>query len=116
MQTSLVATRRLSYCAREREVAFCPITRSIAQHGMVLGMGATAKVTVTLPVGDLGEIKALVLQGQAMSVSGFVQHAVRNALDDVSGWRADLAVMLNDSGGPLSGAEYVWAAEALGIA
>ena len=51
----------------------------------------------------------------AASVSGFVQHAVGVALDDVSGWGAMLAQALHESGGPMSADERVWADSALGV-
>lgn len=75
---------------------------------MVFGM-ATKKVTVTIPVEQLDEIRALVDAGQASSVSGFVQHAVGVALDDVSGWAAMLEGALDETGGPLTGKERKWA-------
>ncbi len=80
---------------------------------MVLGM-ATRKVTVTLDEVQLDQIRRLVEDGGAPSVSGFVQHAVAVALDDVAGWGAMLAGALHDTGGPLSDDERVWADEQLG--
>src|SRR6185312_2491337 len=50
--------------------------------GMVVGM-ATRKVTITLDEAQLERIRGLVDAGSARSVSGFVQHAVGVALDDV---------------------------------
>lgn len=75
---------------------------------MVFGM-ATKKVTITLPVEQLDEIRALVDASRASSVSGFVQHAVGVALDDVSGWSAMLAGALEETGGPLTEEERTWA-------
>ena len=75
---------------------------------MVDGM-ATKKVTVTLDEGQLDRIRALVEAGSAPSVSGFVQHAVGLALDDVAGWGALLAEALRQTGGPLSDEERTWA-------
>jgi len=75
---------------------------------MVFGM-ATKKVTITLPVEQLEEIRALVDASRASSVSGFVQHAVGVALDDVSGWSAMLAGALEETGGPLTEEERTWA-------
>jgi Arc/MetJ-type ribon-helix-helix transcriptional regulator len=75
---------------------------------MVIGM-ATSKVTVTLHEGQLDRIRALVAAGSAPSVSGFVQHAVAVALDDVAGWGALLAGALGQTGGPLSDEERAWA-------
>lgn len=80
--------------------------------GMVIGM-ATRKVTVTLDEEQLERIRSLVAAGGAASVSGFVQHAVRLALDDVAGWGAMLATALTDTGGDLSAAERAWADEIL---
>lgn len=82
---------------------------------MVDGM-ATRKVTVTLDATQLDRIRALVERGSASSVSGFVQHAVAVALDDVAGWGALLAEALRDSGGALSDEERAWADELLGTA
>lgn len=80
---------------------------------MVLGM-ATKKVTVTLDETLLQRIRALVEAGSASSVSGFVQHAVSVALDDVAGWGALLAEGLRETGGPLSDQERAWADAILG--
>ncbi len=80
---------------------------------MVNGM-ATRKVTVTLDERQLERIRSLVDSGSAPSVSGFVQHAVGVALDDVAGWGALLAQALRDSGGPLSDDERRWADQILG--
>lgn len=79
---------------------------------MVAGM-ATRKVTITLDVDQIDRIRDLVESGSAPSVSGFVQHAVGVALDDVAGWGAMLADALRDTGGELTAAERRWADEAL---
>ena len=71
---------------------------------MVIGM-ATTKVTVTLSNEDVAAIRALVAKGHAGSVSGFVQHAVRVGLQDVSGWGAMLAQALEQTGGPITPSE-----------
>jgi Arc/MetJ-type ribon-helix-helix transcriptional regulator len=81
---------------------------------MVIGM-ATRKVTVTLDEAQLDRIRALVAAGNASSVSGFVQHAVSVALDDVAGWGALLAEALRETGGPLTDEEREWADELLGV-
>ena len=81
---------------------------------MVLGM-ATKKVTVTLDEGQLNRIRGLVDSGTASSISGFVQHAVGIALDDVAGWGALLAAALEETGGELSAEERRWADEAIGL-
>lgn len=80
---------------------------------MVVGM-ATRKVTVTLGEEQLHQIRKLVDTGSATSVSGFVQHAVSVALDDVVGWGALLAEALRDTGGPLTDEERAWADGLLG--
>lgn len=80
---------------------------------MVVGM-ATRKVTVTLPEAQLERVRALVEQGAAGSVSGFVQHAVSNALDDLAGWEAVLKEGLKSTGGGLTDDERAWADKVLG--
>ena len=75
---------------------------------------ATRKVTVTLEADQLERIRTLVESGEAASVSGFVQHAVGVAIDDVAGWGAMLANALEVTGGELSAEERSWADEALG--
>lgn len=81
--------------------------------GMVSGM-ATRKVTVTLDEVQLEQIRELVRTGRAASVSGFVQHAVAIAIDDVAGFEAMLAEALEQTGGPLTDEERAWADEMLG--
>jgi Arc/MetJ-type ribon-helix-helix transcriptional regulator len=75
---------------------------------------ATKKVTVTLDEAQLEQIRSLVRAGTAPSVSGFVQHAVAVALDDVAGWGAMLAEALQQTGGGLSESERAWADDVLG--
>lgn len=81
---------------------------------MVTGM-ATRKVTITLDERQLARIQSLVRAGAAASVSGFIQHAVTVALDDVAGWGAMLAEALRESGGPLTDEERAWADGVLGV-
>lgn len=76
---------------------------------MVIGMADTRKVTVTLPIATLDAVRRLIEAGQTTSVSGFVQHAVGMALDDVAGWDAALSEALADTGGELSAQERAWA-------
>jgi Arc/MetJ-type ribon-helix-helix transcriptional regulator len=75
---------------------------------------ATRKVTVTLPEEQVETIHRLVGQGKASSVSGFVQHAVAVAIDDIVGWGATLARALADTGGDLTAEERAWADRILG--
>lgn len=81
---------------------------------MVDGM-ASKKVTITIDETKLDRVRALVDAGTANSVSGFVQHAVDLALDDVAGWGALLAEALRETGGELSDEERAWADEILGV-
>ncbi|HUZ23781.1 MAG TPA: hypothetical protein VMV07_08445 [Streptosporangiaceae bacterium] len=76
---------------------------------------ASKKVTITLDEAQLDRVRALVEAGSAPSVSGFVQHAVGVALDDVAGWGALLAEALRETGGALSDDERDWADETLGV-
>lgn len=88
--------------------------RCAASISMVSGM-ATKKITITLDDEQVQQVRNLVDAGRAASVSGFVQHAVGVALDDVGGWGAMLAQALEESGGPMSADERVWADKALGV-
>ncbi len=81
---------------------------------MVNGM-ASKKITVTIDEDQVLQIRDLVNSGRAASVSGFVQHAVGVALDDVAGWGSMLAQALDDTGGPMSADERAWADTALGV-
>jgi Arc/MetJ-type ribon-helix-helix transcriptional regulator len=74
---------------------------------------ATRKITVTLDESHVGRIRALVDAGTAPTISGFVQHAVAVALDDIAGWGAMLAEALRETGGPLTDDERVWADDLL---
>jgi Arc/MetJ-type ribon-helix-helix transcriptional regulator len=82
--------------------------------GMVIGM-ATKKVTVTLGIEQVDEIKRRVARGDADSVSGFVQLAVERALDAEAAWDRELDRMLDESGGPLTDEGRAWADAALGL-
>ena len=75
---------------------------------------ATRKVTVTLTESQVERIRTLVADGAVGSVSGFVQHAVGAALDDLAGWDAALGEGLASTGGPLSAEERAWADSVLG--
>lgn len=81
---------------------------------MVISM-ASKKITITLDHEQVLQIRNLVTAGRAASVSGFVQHAVGVAIDDVAGWGAMLAQALDESGGPMSADERAWADTALGV-
>jgi Arc/MetJ-type ribon-helix-helix transcriptional regulator len=75
---------------------------------------AMKKITITLDEAQVERIRSLVQARTASSVSGFVQHAVSVALDDVAGWGAMLAEALRETGGPLSDDERAWADDILG--
>ena len=77
-------------------------------HGMAIGM-ASKKVTITLEDAQLDAVRKLVDSGAAGSVSGFIQHAVTVALNDVAGWGAMLGQALERTGGPLTKKERAWA-------
>jgi len=81
---------------------------------MVIGM-AHKKITVTIEEAEVAKIRQLVADGRIKSVSGFVQHAVGVALDDVAGWGAMLASALAETGGPMTNDERAWADVALGV-
>jgi Arc/MetJ-type ribon-helix-helix transcriptional regulator len=81
---------------------------------MVIGM-ASKKITITLDEEQVEQVRGLVGAGRAASVSGFVQHAVGVALDDMAGWGAMLARALDDTGGPMTSDERAWADAALGV-
>jgi hypothetical protein len=70
---------------------------------------ATIKLTITLDAEQVKCVRELVAAGQASSVSGFVQHAVGQALNDVAGWKQLLGNALMESGGPLTKEERRWA-------
>lgn len=74
------------------------------------------KITVTVPAEAVAAIRNLVADGSADSVSGFVQHAIRVALDDVTGWGAMLAQALEATGGDITPEERAWADDILGAA
>jgi Arc/MetJ-type ribon-helix-helix transcriptional regulator len=76
---------------------------------------ASKKVTITLGEEQLTSIHAIVHAGSASSVSGFIQHAVAVALDDVAGWGAMLAEALRETGGALTDDERAWADDILGV-
>lgn len=81
---------------------------------MVFGMGRTTKITITLRDDQVEEIRRLVADQVAASVSGFVQHAVGVALFDAAGWRGMLDDALRQTGGPLTRKERAWADSLLG--
>ena len=79
---------------------------------MVFGM-ATTKITITVPNGQLAEIKKRVTAREATSVSGFVQRAVQKSLENEAEFRAMIAESLAATGGPLTAGERAWARKML---
>ncbi|MFT4217401.1 MAG: hypothetical protein QM619_09500 [Micropruina sp.] len=79
-------------------------------------MATMQKITVTVPTEWVASIRGLVSEGKADSVSGFVQHAIEVALDDVAGWGAMLAHALQETGGDMTPEERAWADRVLGVA
>jgi len=69
----------------------------------------SAKITITLPVDQVEEIRSLVAARHAANVSAFVKHAVEVALHDAAGWREMLQDALRETGGPLTQKERAWA-------
>jgi Arc/MetJ-type ribon-helix-helix transcriptional regulator len=92
-----------------------PRRRTTNGSCMVIGM-ATQKVTITLPVEQLDEIRRLVQTGSARSISGFVQHAVAISLNDAAEWREMLTQGLQETGGPPTAEEQRWVDSILGPA
>jgi Arc/MetJ-type ribon-helix-helix transcriptional regulator len=70
---------------------------------------ATAKITITLPDGQLDEIRSRVASGKYSSVSGFVQMAVQKSLQNAAEFEAMLDQALMESGGPVTAKERDWA-------
>ena len=79
---------------------------------MVNGM-ATTKITISLPDGQLEEIRKRVTAQDSPSVSGFIEEAVQKALDNAAEFRAMVAHALKETGGPLTSKERGWARKML---
>lgn len=80
---------------------------------MVMSMATTQKVTVTLPLDQLAAVRALVAEGQAESISGFVTTAVSLALEDRIAFEELVEAGLQKTGGPMTDAERRWADDIL---
>jgi Arc/MetJ-type ribon-helix-helix transcriptional regulator len=70
---------------------------------------ATKKVTITLPEQQLDQIRDAVANGQAASVSSFIQLAVLDILDPDEAFRLMIEEDLERTGGPLTEEEKAWA-------
>jgi Arc/MetJ-type ribon-helix-helix transcriptional regulator len=75
---------------------------------MVNGMATTSKLTITLPDDQLEQVRARVASGHTPSVSAFVKHAVKIALEDADDWERTLEEALEQTGGPLTDKEKAW--------
>jgi Arc/MetJ-type ribon-helix-helix transcriptional regulator len=75
---------------------------------MVNGM-ATTKITITLPDGQLEEIRKRVAAQESPTISGFIQQAVQKSLENAAAFRAMIDEGLNATGGPPNGRERAWA-------
>lgn len=75
---------------------------------MVFGM-ATTKITITLPDGQVEEIRKRVAAKKSLTVSGFVQQAVQKSLDNAAEFRSIVEEALKETGGPLKPKELAWA-------
>jgi Arc/MetJ-type ribon-helix-helix transcriptional regulator len=74
---------------------------------------ASEKITVTIPKEQADALRALLASGGARSVSSLVKQGIDKILDADAAWEAELARMIEESGGPLSDAELAWADEQL---
>ena len=74
---------------------------------------ATTKITITVPDGQLAEIKRRVASREAPSISGFVQRAVQKSLENEAEFRAMIDEGLAATGGPLTARERAWARKML---
>jgi Arc/MetJ-type ribon-helix-helix transcriptional regulator len=70
---------------------------------------ATKKVTITLPDEQLAQIQEAVANGQATSVSSFIQLAVLDILDPDAALRMMIDESLARTGGPITAEERAWA-------
>lgn len=81
---------------------------------MVNGMDtAKPKVTITLRPEVLADIRERVADGQARSVSAYVEHAIVGQLAAEVGFDSLLAELLADTGGPLTDEERASARQVL---
>lgn len=70
---------------------------------MMISMTATkSRLTVTIDSDVADQVRALVAQGDASSVSAYVEHSVRCQLAADADFDVLLAAMLDETGGPLT--------------
>lgn len=69
----------------------------------MIGMTVTkSRLTITADADVVDQVKALVVQGGASSVSAYVEHSVRCQLAADADFDLLLATMLDETGGPLT--------------
>ena len=64
-----------------------------------------SRLTVTIDTDVADQVKTLVAQGEASSVSAYVEHSVRCQLAADADFDVLLATMLDETGGPLTADE-----------
>jgi hypothetical protein len=69
----------------------------------------TTKITITLPDGQLEEIRKRVAEQDSPTISGFIQQAVQKSLENAAEFRAMVKDSLDETGGPLKAKERAWA-------
>jgi len=74
---------------------------------------ATTKITITLPDIQIEEIRKRVAAQESASVSGFIQKAVQNSLQNAVEFRAMVSQALEETGGRLTPNERAWAKKML---
>lgn len=83
-------------------------------RGTLSGMAATkSRLTVTVDADIADQVKAVVAQGGASSVSAYVEHAVKCQLAADADFDVLLATMLDETGGPLTPDERATASRLL---
>ena len=87
---------------------------NVTDHDSMAISMATLKITITLEEEQVEEVRAIVEAGKAESVSAFVKHAVKIALQDSAGWKQMLDEALEQTGGPLTDKERAWVDSVLG--
>ena len=72
---------------------------------MISMTAAKGRLAVTVDSDTVDQVKAMVAQGGASSVSAYVEHSVRCQLAADADFDVLLATMLNETGGPLTSDE-----------
>lgn len=64
---------------------------------------------ITLPDGQVDEIRRRVAANESASISGFIQQAVQKSVENDAEFRAMMDQALLETGGPLTRRERAWA-------